>query len=96
MAENSKIVIEINLGEGCFTSPRTTGLHEVSRYLPEVVLPSGRYSNVPGRNNKCVGGKKNPVEISIGMLFLHDCTHYLGDWWLYLAEDNDWSPRGLI
>ena len=21
-------------------------------------------------------------------------THYPGDWWLYLTEDNDWPPRG--
>ena len=86
---NSKIVIEINLGEGCFTLPRTmTGLPEVSKYLPEVVLPSAGYSNVSGRNNKRVGWKvKKTVEISIGMLFLHDCTHYHGDWWLYLTEE---------
>ena len=30
---------------------------EVSKYLPEVVLLSARYSNVSGRNNKCPGGK---------------------------------------
>ena len=44
LVANSKIVIEINLVEGCFTSPRTmTGLSEVSKYPPEVVLPSTWY-----------------------------------------------------
>ena len=46
---NSKIVIDINLGEWCFTSSRTiTGLPEVSKYLPEVVLPSAWYRQCHG------------------------------------------------
>ena len=32
----------------------------------------------------------------LDLLFLLDYTHYHGDWWLYLAEDNVWPPRGLI
>ena len=49
LAGNSKIVIERNLGEGCFTSLRTmTGLPEVSKYLPEVVLPSAWYRQCHG------------------------------------------------
>ena len=58
MAVNSKIVIEINLGDGYLTLLRTmTGLPEDFKYLPGVVLPSARYSNVSGRNNKCVSVK---------------------------------------
>ena len=32
----------------------------------------------------------------LDLLFLLDYTHYHGDWWLYLTEDNVWPPRGLI
>ena len=32
-----------------------------------------------GRNNKCVGGKVKTVDISIGMLFLHECTYYASE-----------------
>ena len=35
-------------------------------------------------------------EISTRFLFMLDYTHYQGDWWLNLVEDNDWPPRGLI
>ena len=31
----------------------------------------------------------------LDLLFLLDCTHYHGDWWLYIAEVYVWPPRGL-
>ena len=38
---------------------------------------------------------KKKWKFPVDLLFLLDCTHFQGDWWLYLAEVDVWPPWGL-